>query len=96
MRVVYLAEALKDLRWWRVYYRNVFPEGKDSAYRQFEKTIRLLCENPKMGHPTVVSGLREFSIPRMPFSLIYRVDGDELRIARVVDQRSNRSRNPLK
>jgi plasmid stabilization system protein ParE len=91
MRAVYLKRALRDLTWWRDYYENVFPEGKDNAYRQFEKTIGLLCGNPYLGHPTGRSRLREFSIPRMPFTLIYRIDGDVLRIARVVDQRSQSS-----
>jgi plasmid stabilization system protein ParE len=91
MRVVYLMRALRDLIWWREYYERVFPEGKDNAYRQYERTIGLLLDNPNIGHPTTKTGLRRFSIPRMPFSLLYRIDGDMLRVARVLDQR----RGPL-
>jgi plasmid stabilization system protein ParE len=91
MRVIYLKQALHDLIWWREYYERVFPEGKDNAYRQYERTIGLLLDNPNMGHPTNRPGLRRLSIPRMPFSLLYRVDGDVLRVARVLDQR----RRPL-
>jgi plasmid stabilization system protein ParE len=88
MRAVYLKRALHDLLWWREYYEKVFPEGKDKAEKQFDKTIAMLLGNPYLGHPTDEPGVREFSIPRMPFSLIYRIDGEVLRIARVADQRS--------
>ena len=39
-----------------------------------------------------MAGIREFPIPRTPFSFIYRVVDDRIEVLRVRDQRGDRSR----
>jgi hypothetical protein len=77
--------------WWRRYYKSVFPEGKATAFRQFERTVMLLSENPLAGRAVEVFKLRQFPILNTPFSLIYRIRGDRLEIVRVWDMRQKPS-----
>ena len=90
MKIVYLHRARVDLEWWRGYYEAVFQDGSAKAYQQFAKTLELLKSHPLMGHPVGTKRLREYAIPNLPFSLIYRIDGQTLVVVRVWDQRANR------
>ena len=93
MKLVFLPSARSDLAWMRVYYARVFPDGARQAARQYTRTCGLLRENPLIGHPVEDSErIREFSIPRTPFSFIYRVADDRIEVLRVWDQRGDRSR----
>lgn len=96
MKFVFLASAKPDLRWFKRYYAVSFPEGRRNADAQFLKTRELLMANPQIGHPLEnLAGAREYSIPRTPFSFIYRVAGDAIVVLRVLDGRSEDS-NELK
>ena len=87
MRVIYLETALDDLIWMRHYYENIFPTGARNAQQQFHSCQQLLLENPDIGHSTHRPGVREFSIPRIPFSFIYRPMPDRIEVLRVWDER---------
>lgn len=89
MKLTYSRTARSDLAWYRVYYRSVFSSGSVRAARQFQRTIDHLLANPFIGHPIGDEGMREFSIPKMPFSIIYRVLEDRIEIARIWDQRAD-------
>jgi hypothetical protein len=54
MRIVFLATAKRDLRWFKRYYTMAFPEGRDNADRHFKMTLLTLQANPGVGHPTDV------------------------------------------
>ena len=90
MRLVYLEDALGDLEWMRHYYERVFPEGNQNAQKQFHLCQSILLENPYIGHPTHRHNVREFSIPKTPFSLIYQVDPGQICVLRVWDERRDR------
>lgn len=75
----------------RYYYENIFLEGLIKAQKQFHSTELLLSENPYIGHPTHRKGVREFSIPRIPFSYIYRIQQDRIEILRIWDERQDRA-----
>jgi len=89
MRVRYLDIARSDMIWFRYYYRSVFPEGRPHATAQFKRTLSNLLANPKLGKALERGDAREHSILRTPFAFIYRLDGNELQILRVWDQRSD-------
>ena len=55
----------------------------------FELKVRLIGEFPGVGTPTS-NGRRLFPIGRFPFSVLYRVDGDTLRISAI----AHHSRRP--
>ena len=77
----------------RAYYVHIFPDGAKRAADQYRKTCGIISENPLVGRPVEeIEGVREFSIPRIPFSFIYRIVEDRIEVLRVWDQRGDRSR----
>lgn len=90
MRLVFLESALEDLEWMRYYYEKVFFQGRINAQKQFKQVQSLILDNPNIGHTTHKKGVREFSIPRTPFSYIYRIKPNQIEILRVWDERRDR------
>ena len=68
-------------------------DGARRAASQYRGVCRLIGDNPSIGRPVEgMAGVREFSIPRTPFSFICRVKDERIEILRVWDQRGDRSR----
>ena len=77
----------------RTYYAHIFQDGAKRAAAQYRRTCGVIRDNPLVGRPVEeMEGVRGFSIPRTPFSFIYRVVDDRIEVLRVWDQRSDRSR----
>lgn len=91
MQIVYLRAAIADLIWLRTYYSRIFPEGDKRAREQFRAVERLVAEHPNIGKALEFPGVREFVIPKTPFSIIYRVAARRIEVLRVWDNRSDRS-----
>lgn len=88
MKIVYLEDAVQDIQWFRYYYRSVFPEGSTKARAQLMAIQNMLAANPYAGHPSEThQKVRELSIPRTPFTLIYRVMPTRIEILRLWDTR---------
>ena len=97
MKIKYLNLARDDLLWFRAYYRNVFPAGQGNASLQFRRVVQLISEYPDIGTaPDDFQDAFEYPIQRTPFTLIYRVKGDELHILRILDQRNTFSNDRRK
>ena len=93
MKLVFLPSTRTDLLWMRTYHARVFPSGAKRAVEQYTRASRVGQGNPLIGHPVEgIGGVREFPIPRTPFSFIYRVVDDRVEVLRVWDQRGDRSR----
>jgi toxin ParE1/3/4 len=89
MRISFAPKAINDLGWFEAYYRDVFPEGGQNADLHFLRTVSLLKSHPQSGHVSDETGRREITIPKTPFSIIYRIKTDHLRILRIWDGRQN-------
>jgi len=89
MEIVYLSAALKDLEWMRVYYTRRFREGGLSARNNFLATEKLILEYPEIGHLTDFKDVREITILKTPFSIIYRVTPTQIEVLRVWDGRAD-------
>lgn len=87
MKITYLPKALDDLRWFRKYYRQVFPAGNKNGAARYLACIRALQENPSLGKPASGKS-RLLAVPRTPFSVIYFVRDGDICITRVFDNRS--------
>lgn len=88
MRIVFLADAAQDIRWFRFYYQSVFPEGSAKARAHLRAIQQTLAANPYAGHPSDThKGVRELTVPRTPFVLIYRVTPTQIEILRLWDSR---------
>ena len=91
MKLVFLATSASDLAWFRSYYAKVLPEGWDNAQSHFKKTRLALLANPRLDKPLEnMPQLRELTIPRTPFSLIYYIAGQEIRVIEIWEARSQR------
>ncbi|MCE0506640.1 MULTISPECIES: type II toxin-antitoxin system RelE/ParE family toxin [unclassified Roseivivax] len=88
MKIVFLEDAARDIQWFRYYYVSVFPEGSAKARAHLKAIQQTLAANPYAGHPSELhADLRELSIPRTPFTLIYRVTATRIEILRLWDNR---------
>jgi plasmid stabilization system protein ParE len=76
----------------RQYYEIVFSGGRLNAQKQFHAVENTLMSNPFIGHETHRKSVREFSIPKTPFSYIYRAFPDRIEVLRVWDERQDRSK----
>ena len=93
MKLVFLPSARADLLWMRTYYSSVFPDGARRAARQYQRVCDTIRRNPLIGHVLEnMEEVRELSIPRPPFSFIYRIVDDRIEILRVWDQRGDRAK----
>lgn len=92
MKIVFLESSGPDLAWFRFYYQSVFPEGSRRAGQQFKALQATLAANPYAGHPSDTGqAVRELSIPRTPFTLIYRVTPQQIEVLRLWDTRRGAS-----
>ncbi|KIC39813.1 hypothetical protein RA27_17325 [Ruegeria sp. ANG-R] len=88
MKIVFLEDATRDIQWFRYYYTSVFPEGSERARAQLKAIQLTLAANPYAGHPSDTrQDVREISVPRTPFTLIYRVMPTQIEILRLWDTR---------
>ena len=93
MKLVFLPSTRTDLLWMRAYYARVVPGGAKRAAERYIRASGLVLGNPLVGHLVEgMAGIREFPIPRTPFSFIYRAVDDRIEVLRVWDQRGDRSR----
>jgi plasmid stabilization system protein ParE len=90
MKIVFKARALDDLEWFERYYTEIFPDGSSRAERQFFKTKQILIDFPDIGRTVKNKNQREYVIPGIPFSFVYRRKPERIEILRVIDLRSNR------
>lgn len=83
-------EAREDLREAAEYYRdNVGAAFSQLLLAEFERSVNLLLEHPRLGSKWRY-GKRRFVIRHFPFGLIYNVVDDQLRILAV----AHHSRRP--
>ena len=66
MKIVYLASTRADIEWMRRYYSGIFPAGAKQAREHFRACEKNLIENPMIGHPSEIAGVRELVVARTP------------------------------
>jgi len=89
MKIVFLPTTAPDFEWITEYYLDIFPAGGPKAYRQLERGLSNLSDNPHLGKAIARTVYRQYAVPRTPFSLIYRVGSEAIEILHIWDQRSN-------
>lgn len=88
MKIVFLESAAQDIQWFRYYDQPIFPEGGAKARDRLKAIQTILAANPFIGQPSdTVKTVRAFSIPRTPFTLIYRVTASQIEVLRLWDTR---------
>jgi len=89
MKIVFLSTTAPDFDWITEYYLSIFPEGGPRAYQSLDRALSNLSDNPHLGKAIARTEYRKYSVPRTPFSLIYRVGDAAIEILHIWDQRSN-------
>jgi plasmid stabilization system protein ParE len=88
MQLIFLPSTEPDFRWIQHYYASIFPQGKQTAQQHIRAAMRLLNENPYVGQANPEhAGVRELSINKTPFSIIYRLTPQSIEVLRLWDQR---------
>jgi toxin ParE1/3/4 len=84
MTPVWSPEAIADLESLRAYIEQDDPAAaRRVALHIIHNVETLLPDHPDMGRPGRVSGTRELVIPKTPFIVPYRLEGNRIQILRV-------------
>lgn len=80
-------EADRELTEGAVYYAKEADAVLGLAFiAEFERALDLLCGHPRLGAPWR-ENRRRFPLRRFPYSIIYYVKGDELRVIAIAHHR---------
>ena len=87
MRVGLSAEALADAEQAADWYidHDAWPAAQ-AFHQELTKAVARVGADPGLGTPAR-GGVRTLPIHRFPYSLVYRVEGDEVRVVAVAAQR---------
>ncbi len=86
MRLEFHPEAELELIEAALHYELEVPGLSERFESEIRRATDLLLEHPEMGRP-VDPNLRQFVLPRFPFTLIYSVTAEVLRIQVVAHKR---------
>lgn len=87
MKRVTTAAALNDLRDATMFYkRKAAPHTALLFLAEFERSTSLLLNSPQIGTP-LRNGLRAFRLRRFPYTIIYAIAQDQVRVIAVAHQR---------
>jgi plasmid stabilization system protein ParE len=95
MRVRFTEDAASDVQDIRVYLARDSAVVADRVVHHIGQVISGLRTFPRLGHPGVVDGTLERTVPRTPYVIVYRIDvrdDDQLIILRVYHAAQDRSR----
>ena len=92
MRVRYTRRAFTDREAIYNYLDERSPKGAVSVQRAIDHTIRALEAYPRLGQLTNFADIHELAVPRYPYKVYYRVEGDEIWVLHIRDTR----RRPLR
>jgi addiction module RelE/StbE family toxin len=84
MRLAWLDSAFVDLHRVREHIREFNPVAAQKTVACIEAAAKNLGRFPDMGRLGEVPGTRELVIPRLPYFVVYRVNGDTVQILRVM------------
>jgi toxin ParE1/3/4 len=84
MIVKWLDDAVTDLYSLRQYIAQDKPAAANLIAKQILNAVNLLSEQPNLGRPGRVLGIRELVISNTPYIVPYRVKNNSLEILRVL------------
>ena len=87
MRIRYAPRAFSDRRSISDYLNERSPQGALNVQRAIVQAVRSLKEYPRLGRPTALAEVRELTVPRYPYKVYYRIDGEEIWILHIRDAR---------
>jgi len=90
MKIVLLVSAKEDLKEIKQYISKENPLASKMVAKKIKKSLLLLSEQPYIGHITNDDEILEWHIPKLPYTLPYRIIKDEIQILRVFHENQNK------
>ena len=87
MRVRYTRQAIDDLHAVADYIHERNPSAAVEVEKAIRFTIGLLADFPRLGRERTDLAARSLGIPAYPFTVYYRIEGDEIWIVHIRDDR---------
>jgi plasmid stabilization system protein ParE len=87
MRVRYTRQALSDILAIAEYITGANPPAAIQVEPAIRSAIDLLADFPKIGRDRPDLDARSLGIPRYPFTAYYRIEGDEVWVIHIRDDR---------
>ena len=90
MLIVYAPRAQRDLE---AIYAYIARTDRTRAYDvrvALARAINRLADFPELGRQSAVAGKRELVVPRLPYVVEYRIQGERIRILHVRQTSRNR------
>lgn len=82
--------ARDDLKSLRAHIAADNPRAANEIATRLGRAIQLIAAKPNVGRPTKRSGIREWSVPGLPYVIPYRVKAGTIEILRVFHSRQRR------
>ena len=90
MRIRLLRRATRDLDEIRSYIAADNPRAASEVAKRLAATFNLIASRPEVGRPTKWPGVREWSVPGLPYVIPYRIRPGVIDIFRVWHTSRNR------
>jgi toxin ParE1/3/4 len=87
MRVRFTRQALSDILAIAEYITGANPPAAIQVEAAIRSAIDLLADFPKIGRDRPDLDARSLGIPRYPFTAYYRIEGDEVWVIHIRDDR---------
>ena len=87
MRIRYTRRAFLDREAIFDYLDERSPKGAINVQRAVVRAIRALETYPGLGQRTGVAGVLELVVPRYPYKIYYRIEGEEIWVLHIRDAR---------
>ena len=87
MKVRYTRQAVADLLGIADYIRDRNPSAATGVETAVQSTIDLLAEYPRIGRDRPDLDARALGIPRYRYTAYYRIEGDEIWVVHIRDDR---------
>lgn len=89
MSVRWLTPAHKDLSALVEWYEQNAPEVLSTVAQRIWDAAQSLTMFPHRGRPGFIDGTRELLVPQLPYMLVYKVQGSDVMILRLLHQHQN-------
>ena len=87
MNVVWAEAAVADLVAIRLFIADHNPQAANAVAARILRAASLLKDRPHLGLGTHVENVRRLIVNQSPYSIIYRISGNDLQILEVFDGR---------
>ncbi len=90
MRLEWVGTSFADLAGIYAYIAHHNPAAAERVASEIDKSTRMLLLYPQLGRLGLSGNVRLLQVPRLPYLIPYRVDGETIEILAVFDERQQR------